>query len=210
MGIKLKRSGVAGKAPAATDLDLGELAVNTYDGKLFLRKNDGTDAILEVGPVRSVAGRTGAVTLARGDVGLSNVDNTSDAAKPVSAAMQAALDAKLAASGGTLEGYRLKLNARGNVSGAQAIDYALGNYVTATVTGATQWSVTNTPASGIGGGFLLVLTNAGSAAVTWMSGTKWPGGTAPSLTASGIDLLAFTTHDGGATWRGAVIALDAK
>ena len=210
MGIKLKRSGVAGKAPATTDLDLGELAVNTYDGKLFLRKNDGTDAILEVGPVRSVSGKTGAVTLAKADVGLGNVDNTSDAAKPVSTATQAALDAKLASSGGTLEGYRLKLNARGNVSGLQAIDYALGNYVTATVTGATQWSVTNPPASGIGGGFLLVLTDAGSAAVTWMSGTKWPGGNAPSLTASGIDLLAFTTHDGGATWRGAVIALDAK
>lgn len=45
-------------------------------------------------PVQSVAGKTGAVTLARGDVGLGNVDNTSDAAKPISTATQTALDGK--------------------------------------------------------------------------------------------------------------------
>ena len=45
-------------------------------------------------PVQSVAGRTGAVTLAKGDVGLGNVDNTSDTSKPVSSATQTALDGK--------------------------------------------------------------------------------------------------------------------
>ena len=84
MAIRLKRSATAGKTPVSADLDLGELAVNTYDGKLYLRKNDGTDAIVEVGPVRSVAGRTGAVTLAIGDV----------------ATLQTALDGKAAASHG--------------------------------------------------------------------------------------------------------------
>jgi len=48
--------------------------------------------------VTSVAGRTGAVTLSKGDVGLGNVDNTADSAKPISGAMQAALDLKAAAS----------------------------------------------------------------------------------------------------------------
>lgn len=47
-------------------------------------------------PVQSVAGKTGAVTLAKADVGLGNVDNTSDASKPISTAMQAALDGKQA------------------------------------------------------------------------------------------------------------------
>ena len=46
-------------------------------------------------PVSSVAGKTGAVTLAKSDVGLSNADNTSDANKPVSTAQQTALDARL-------------------------------------------------------------------------------------------------------------------
>lgn len=45
-------------------------------------------------PVDSVAGRTGDVTLTSSDVGLGNVDNTSDADKPVSTATQTALDAK--------------------------------------------------------------------------------------------------------------------
>lgn len=46
------------------------------------------------GAVTSVNGRTGAVTLTRTDVGLANADNTSDANKPVSVAVQAALNAK--------------------------------------------------------------------------------------------------------------------
>ena len=46
------------------------------------------------GAVDSVNGRTGAVTLTKSDVGLANVDNTSDANKPVSTATQTALDGK--------------------------------------------------------------------------------------------------------------------
>ena len=45
-------------------------------------------------PVVSVAGKTGAVALVKSDVGLGNVDNTADNAKPVSAATQTALNAK--------------------------------------------------------------------------------------------------------------------
>jgi len=48
--------------------------------------------------VTSVAGRTGAVTLTKSDVGLANVDNTSDANKPVSTATQTALNLKADAS----------------------------------------------------------------------------------------------------------------
>ena len=45
-------------------------------------------------PVQSVAGRTGAITLVKADVGLGNVDNTSDANKPVSTATATALSGK--------------------------------------------------------------------------------------------------------------------
>jgi len=37
--VKLKRSAVAGKIPATTDLNLGELALNTYDGRVYLKKS---------------------------------------------------------------------------------------------------------------------------------------------------------------------------
>lgn len=57
-------------------------------------KLSGVAAGAQVNTVTSVAGRTGAVTLAKADVGLSNVDNTSDASKPVSTATQTALNSK--------------------------------------------------------------------------------------------------------------------
>jgi hypothetical protein len=40
--IKLKRSAIPNKAPVASQLEAGEVAVNTADGKLFLKKDDGT------------------------------------------------------------------------------------------------------------------------------------------------------------------------
>jgi hypothetical protein len=47
--VKLKRSAVASKVPATTDLALGELALNTYDGNLFFKKSvSGTDSIVAV------------------------------------------------------------------------------------------------------------------------------------------------------------------
>jgi hypothetical protein len=47
-----------------------------------------------IAPVQSVASKTGNVTLTKNDVGLDNVDNTSDANKPISTATSAALDNK--------------------------------------------------------------------------------------------------------------------
>jgi hypothetical protein len=37
--VKLKRSSVAGRIPSTTDLALGELALNTYDGRIYLKKS---------------------------------------------------------------------------------------------------------------------------------------------------------------------------
>lgn len=47
--IKIKRSAVASKVPQTGDLELGELAINTYDGKLFTKKDNGTASIVEIG-----------------------------------------------------------------------------------------------------------------------------------------------------------------
>lgn len=68
---------------------------------------DGTDLAWQAqasAPVSSVAGQTGVVTLSKNDVGLGNVDNTTDANKPVSSATQTALDAKLSKGGDTMTG----------------------------------------------------------------------------------------------------------
>lgn len=37
-----KKSSVSGKSPLATQLKFGELAVNTYDGVVYLKKDPGT------------------------------------------------------------------------------------------------------------------------------------------------------------------------
>lgn len=56
--IQIKRSSVAGKTPATTDLVAGEFAINTYDGKVYIKKiQGGTETIVEVG-----AGGSGPVT----------------------------------------------------------------------------------------------------------------------------------------------------
>ena len=47
-----KRTAVAGRVPQPTDLQLGELAVNTTDGRLFLKKSvAGTESIVQLGEV---------------------------------------------------------------------------------------------------------------------------------------------------------------
>lgn len=56
------------------------------------------------GAVDSVAGKTGVVTLVKADVGLGNVNNTSDADKPVSTAQQSALNLKADLASPTLTG----------------------------------------------------------------------------------------------------------
>ena len=73
-------------------------------------------------PVTSVNNKTGAVTLAKGDVGLGNVDNTSDANKPISNATQAALNnkqAKITANG------ILKGDGNGNITAADETEVEL-------------------------------------------------------------------------------------
>ena len=48
--IRLRRSATAGNVPTTSQLDLGELALNTYDGKVYLKKEvSGVQSIVEVG-----------------------------------------------------------------------------------------------------------------------------------------------------------------
>ena len=48
--IKLRRSATQGSIPTTANLDLGELAINTYDGKLYVKKTFGSlDRVVQVG-----------------------------------------------------------------------------------------------------------------------------------------------------------------
>ena len=77
----------------------GDMAIRTDNGRTYVLTADAPTVlanwkeVLAAGQVASVAGKTGVVALVKADVGLPNVDNTSDANKPISAATQAALNA---------------------------------------------------------------------------------------------------------------------
>lgn len=78
------------------NIDLSK-KVDKVDGSRLItneeaEKLEGIEAGAQVNKVNSVAGKTGDVTLSKNDVGLGNVDNTSDIDKPVSTLQQAAIN----------------------------------------------------------------------------------------------------------------------
>lgn len=88
---------------------------------------------------------------------------------------------------------------------AAAIDLNTGNYFYKTIAANTTFTVTNVPANLTAQAFILELTNAGAYTITWFAGLTFVGGTPPTLTASGRDVLSFFTRDGGTTWSGFVV-----
>ena len=102
------------------------------------------------------------------------------------------------------------VNAVGTVSSATAINFALGNVVTAVLASGGSFTISNAPTSGIYGKFKFILTNGGTVADPWHASVKFAGGTTPTLTTSGVDVLTFETIDNGATWFAVVDGLDMK
>lgn len=86
-----------------------------------------------------------------------------------------------------------------------AIDLNAASVFSKTVTGATTFTVSNTPASGTFASFILDLTNGGAGAITWWANLRWAGGAAPILTGAGRDVLGFYTWDAGANWNGLML-----
>jgi phage-related tail fiber protein len=170
-----------------------------------------TASISSLNYVSSVAGRTGSVVLTKTDVGLINVDNTTDANKPVSTATQTALNLKLNAANpvftGVLNGP--KIVEKAIAVSATTIDCNTGAVFYKTVTGATTFAFGGISAIGTVTSFILELTNGGLGVITWPN-VKWAGGTKPTLTSAGTDLLGFYTYDGGTTWRGMLMVKDSK
>ena len=111
-----------------------------------------------------------------------------------------------------IEAYGENVNAIGSTGGGTLdIDLANGNVVTATVdTSANTFTFSNPPTSGKCGSFTLILTNGGSQTVNWPAAVDWAGGTAPTLTTAGIDVLTFTTVDAGTIWYGFLAGADMK
>ncbi len=69
----------------------------------------------------------------------------------------------------------------------------------------TAMAVTNWAPSGTLGKLSLEVVNTGAFTVVWPTGTKWPGGSAPTVTPSGRDIFVLMSFDGGTTIYGNVV-----
>lgn len=138
-----------------------------------------------------------------GDYALAGDPRLSDARTPTAHAATHAAGGPdaLTAFSGELRDVGELHQALGSISGAVTVDLSLGNSVSATITAATTLTFIGA-ASGACRTVLLTLTNGGAYTVTWPSAIRWPGGNAPTLTKSGVDLVILATSDGGTTWRG--------
>lgn len=108
LALTAERGDIAVRSDLNKTFALAALPASTLANWLELRTP--TDAVL------SVAGRTGAITLAKADVGLGNVDNTSDADKPVSTAQAAALTAHTGQSTGAHAASAVSNTPAGNIA----------------------------------------------------------------------------------------------
>lgn len=109
-----------------------------------------------------------------------------------------------------LEDYAIQGSAIGNTGATQTFDMEVANFFSATLDQNCTFTFSNPPASGDFGGFILELTNGGAFTITYPASVDFVGGAAPTLTASGVDQLVFTTRDGGTTYFGFVAGLDIK
>jgi hypothetical protein len=109
-----------------------------------------------------------------------------------------------------ISGYSLAKTSLANVSATTTLDLATSNYFAAQVSGSATFVFANSPGNTVAAGLILELTNGGDYTVTWPASVDWPGGTAPTLTSSGVDVLVFITDDGGTIWRGVRSMADSK
>lgn len=101
----------------------------------------------------------------------------------------------------------LALTAKGGISGSQSLNAAVAQAFTFTVTGDLSLSIVGTPSNAnTAFGVILWITNGNSHGISWPSGTRWPSGSVPALSVSGLDVVVLLTKDQGATWGGVVVA----
>ena len=102
----------------------------------------------------------------------------------------------------TITNYVETLQAVGTVGSSASLSLTTGTFLTATLTASTPCTFTMPSAVG-GKSFILKLIQASSGMTTaTFTSVKWPGGTAPTITAtaSAVDILSFVAD--GTNWYG--------
>jgi len=212
--VNMKNTATGDDTPMVVTLQTGETDIAADDvlGKIAFQAPDeatGTDAILVAAAIQ-----------ARSEGDFSSSSNATSMDFMTGLSGVAATRMSLTSAGtlnlndnilqrANLQDYGEVTNAIGATGGGtQAIDLTLGNSVSATVdTSANTFTFTNPTASDEACSFTLILTNGGSQTVNWPASVDWTAATAPTLTASGVDVLVFTTIDGGTIWHGMAASL---
>lgn len=109
-----------------------------------------------------------------------------------------------------LKDYAIDGSAIGNTGATRTFDLTTANFFSATLDQNCTFTFSNPAGTGDFCGFVLALTNGGAFTITWPASVNWPGGTPPTLTAAGLDILVFVTYNAGTDWSGLVAGLDVK
>ena len=65
--VKLKRSAIAGKLPTTSSLALGEIAINTNDGKIFFERSGSSVTVQSILTTNTITPITGSLNLSGSD-----------------------------------------------------------------------------------------------------------------------------------------------
>src|SRR6266550_6710132 len=91
-----------------------------------------------------------------------------------------------------------------NVGGTTTLDLNQttgGRVFKFTVSGASTLAFSGVPSSSFDAKITLWITNGSAFVLTFPASVTWPAGIAPTLKASGVDLVDLETNDGGTTWQ---------
>jgi hypothetical protein len=109
---------------------------------------------------------------------------------------------RYAISGGLISG-QITTNVVALGLNGSGINCALGNYFTATLSGASSVVFTNVPSGTACSVTYEVQNDTGT--ITWPSGVTWSADTPPTLTTGKTHVFLFLTDDGGSRWRSAYL-----
>lgn len=107
-----------------------------------------------------------------------------------------------------LKDYAETVVAHGNMGATETFDCEGGNTHTGTLDSNVTFTLSNPPATGKLGTITMILTADGtSRTITWPGSVVWPGGVAPTMTATNgkRDIITLITTNAGTTWFGIVV-----
>ena len=204
----------------ANDYETVLLATDpTADRTITLPDSTGTVALTSTVLPLTGGAMTGAITtnstfdgvdIATRDAILTSTTTTANAALPKAGGTLSGtiVAADQIISAPVMKDYAETVYAGGNSGTSQTLALTNGNVQTWTMNGNCTFTMPSGSTLQAGSSFTLILTQDGTGSRTGtFTGVKWAGGTAPTLTTTatyGIDILTFTTFNGGAApvWHG--------